>query len=82
VQACFARLRDLLGADVEIACCPHDAGPPVCWCRKPIPGSALELAMRRGVSLTQSIVVGASAADKTMAERIGARFTPTASFFG
>ena len=82
VDACFARMRDILGADVEIACCPHDAGPPVCWCRKPIPGSFLEFAVRRGASLARSTVVGASAADRTMAERIGARFEPSGSFFG
>ena len=82
VDACFARTRELLGADVAFACCPHDAGPPVCWCRKPIPGSVLEFASRRGVALARSIVVGASAADRTMAERIGARFEPSASFFG
>jgi aryl-alcohol dehydrogenase-like predicted oxidoreductase/histidinol phosphatase-like enzyme len=81
VDACFARVRELLGAAVDTACCPHDAGPPVCWCRKPIPGSVLEFASRRGVALTRSIVVGASAADRTMAERIGARFEPSASFF-
>ena len=48
VDACFTRLRELLGTDVDVACCPHDAGPPVCWCRKPIPGSVLEFASRRG----------------------------------
>jgi histidinol phosphatase-like enzyme len=81
VMACFTRLRELLGADVDVAHCPHDAGPPVCWCRKPIPGSVLAVAKRRGVSLSESVVVGASAADRTMAERIGARFEPSASFF-
>ena len=81
-DACFARLRHLLGLPVDIACCPHDAGPPICWCRKPIPGSVLEFASRRGVSLAGSIVVGASAADRTMAERIGARFESSAAFFG
>jgi hypothetical protein len=34
------------------------------------------------VALARSIVVGASAADRTMAERIGARFEPSESFFG
>ena len=81
VEACFARLRELIGVPVDVAYCPHDAGPPVCWCRKPIPGSVLEFASRRGVSLGRSIVVGASAADRTMAERIGARFDPSRSFF-
>jgi aryl-alcohol dehydrogenase-like predicted oxidoreductase/predicted kinase len=82
VDACFARMRELLGAPVDIACCPHDAGPPACWCRKPIPGSVLELAWRRAVSLEKSIVVGSSAADRTMAERVGARFEPSVVFFG
>jgi aryl-alcohol dehydrogenase-like predicted oxidoreductase/histidinol phosphatase-like enzyme/predicted kinase len=81
VDACLARMRALLGEAVDAACCPHDAGPPVCWCRKPIPGSVLEFASRHGVALARSIVVGASAADRTMAERIGARFEPSASFF-
>ncbi len=81
VDACVARLQTLLGIDSGAACCPHDAGPPACWCRKPIPGSVLELAKQRGVSLTHSIVVGSSAADRTMAERIGARFEPSASFW-
>jgi aryl-alcohol dehydrogenase-like predicted oxidoreductase/histidinol phosphatase-like enzyme len=82
VDACFAKLRTLLGVDVDVACCLHDAGPPVCWCRKPIPGSVLEFASRRNVALTQSIVVSASAADRTMAERIGARIESSATFFG
>jgi aryl-alcohol dehydrogenase-like predicted oxidoreductase/predicted kinase len=74
-------LRDLLGDDVEIAICPHDAGPPVCWCRKPIPGSVIDFAMRHNVALGRSIVVATSAADRTMAERIGARLEPSAAFF-
>lgn len=82
VDACFTRLRELLGEALDVACCPHDAGPPVCWCRKPIPGSVLELAFRRGVALDRSLVVGTSAADRTMAERVGARFQSSAEFFG
>lgn len=81
VDACFAEMRQLLGAGVDFACCPHDAGPPVCWCRKPIPGSVIEFAMRREVVLGQSVVVGSSAADRTLAERIGARFETSAAFF-
>src|SRR5207247_108610 len=56
VDDCSTRLRELLGEDIDIACCPHDAGPPVCWCRKPIPGSVLEFVSRRGISLARSIV--------------------------
>ena len=72
VTACLQRLEELLGA-ADSAYCPHDAGPPRCWCRKPIPGSVVEFALRRDVSLSRSIVVGLSAADRTMAERLGAQ---------
>jgi aryl-alcohol dehydrogenase-like predicted oxidoreductase/predicted kinase len=75
----LARLPHLVGP-CDVAICPHEAGPPACWCRKPIPGSVIEFAVRRDVDLTKSIVVGSSAADRTMAERIGAAFIDTASF--
>jgi histidinol phosphatase-like enzyme len=81
VEATFTTLRELFDDDVDIACCPHDAGPPVCWCRKPIPGSVIDFATRRGIALNQSIVVGASPADKTMAERIGAAFESSDRFW-
>jgi histidinol phosphatase-like enzyme len=74
VDAEFAALSRALGGEVDWAFCPHDAGPPVCWCRKPIPGQVIEFAVRRSVALDQSIVVGGAAADRTMAERVGARF--------
>lgn len=74
VTACFATLRDVLGVDVDCACCSHAAGPPACWCRKPIPGQVIEFAARRGVALGRSIVVGTSNADRTLAARVGARF--------
>jgi histidinol phosphatase-like enzyme len=76
VEACFPALRDQLGVPVTAACCPHDAGPPACWCREPIPGRVIEFADRARVDLARSIVIGLSAADRTMAERLGARFEP------
>ena len=81
-SASLQAFRQQLGVEVDLACCPHDAGPPVCWCRKPIPGSVLEFAWRRDIALSESIVVGTATADRTMAERIGARFQPSAAFFG
>jgi histidinol phosphatase-like enzyme len=74
VEQEFVALREALGGDIDSAYCPHDAGPPICWCRKPIPGPLIEFAIRRKVALNQSIVVGTSAAERTMAERVGARF--------
>jgi histidinol phosphatase-like enzyme len=81
VDALFARVRELLGMEIDFACCPHDAGPPICWCRKPIPGSVLDFVRRRHVSVAASIVVGRSAADRTMAERLGAEYRGSESFW-
>jgi aryl-alcohol dehydrogenase-like predicted oxidoreductase/predicted kinase len=67
--------------DVEVAVCEHEAGPPVCWCRKPIPGPVIEFARRRGVALARSVCVGKAGADRTMAERLGARFEISDDFF-
>lgn len=46
-----------------------------------ISGAVLDVAWRRGVALDRSAMVGTSAADRTMAERIGARFEPSTAFF-
>jgi aryl-alcohol dehydrogenase-like predicted oxidoreductase/histidinol phosphatase-like enzyme len=81
VEACFARTRALLGLDIELGCCPHPAGPPVCWCRKPIPGLVLEFAMRAGVDPSRSVVVGRAAADRTLADRLGATYLEKADFY-
>ena len=74
VEPEFAKTRTDLGVDITFACCPHDAGPPICWCRKPLPGSILEFAIRRGVALDRSLVVGTSSTDRTMAQRLGIPF--------
>jgi len=71
VEAEFGRARESFAFDVALAHCVHSAGPPVCWCRKPIPGRLIEFVRRCNVSITRSIVVGGSAADRTMAERLG-----------
>jgi len=76
-----SRARDLLRFDIVVACCPHDAGPPVCWCRKPLPGLALEFGIRRRVALPASIVVGRSPMDRVMAERLGTPYRDTESFW-
>lgn len=81
VERAFAQLREQLGIDLEVACCVHDAGPPVCWCRKPLPGPLVDFARRRGVSLRDSLIVGSSTADRTMAERLRTPFLSTEAFF-
>jgi hypothetical protein len=81
VLTLFERTRQLLGLDIDIAYCPHPAGPPVCWCRKPLPGLVLEFVQRQQVVLSQSIMVGRSPADRTLAERLGLTYHDAAEFF-
>jgi len=74
MEECFARTRELLGVEIHLACCPHDAGPPICWCRKPLPGLIMEFALPRGVALERSVYVGRSAADRTLSQRLGLEY--------
>jgi D-glycero-D-manno-heptose 1,7-bisphosphate phosphatase len=80
MQSVFDRVRSLLGMEIEFAHCPHRAGPPVCWCRKPLPGLVLEFAFRQKIDLSRSRLVGRSAADRTLAERLGLDYTDVRMF--
>ncbi|MGN6800028.1 MAG: aldo/keto reductase [Gaiellaceae bacterium] len=60
----------------EHAVCTHPGGPPVCWCRPPLPGLLLEFARRAGVAPERSLVVGESTTHRTLAKTLGARFVP------
>lgn len=64
-----------LKADVvEAEVCPHPDGPPICWCRPPLPGLPLAFARAHGVDPARSTLVGTSAAHKSLAGTLGARF--------
>jgi len=81
VEACYERVRSLLGLEIGIDHCPHAAGPPVCWCRKPMPGLILQFALRHDIRLDASILVGRSPADQTLAMRLGMVFRESKGFF-
>ncbi|HEX5059666.1 MAG TPA: aldo/keto reductase [Kofleriaceae bacterium] len=70
-----------LGVPIVIARCRHPAGPPVCWCRKPLPGLALWLAKQHGLDLARSIHVGKGAADRGFATRAGLTYVDIADGF-
>jgi aryl-alcohol dehydrogenase-like predicted oxidoreductase len=59
---------------VERAVCPHGGGPPVCWCRPPLPGLPLAFSRAVGVDPARSTLVGTSTAHRTLATTLGARF--------
>jgi hypothetical protein len=59
---------------LEAGICPHPAGPPICWCRPPLPGLLLAFARVHGVEPARSLVIGTSAAHRTLANALGARY--------
>jgi aryl-alcohol dehydrogenase-like predicted oxidoreductase/predicted kinase len=63
-----------VGGPIEAAVCPHPGGPPICWCRPPLPGLPLAFARKHGIDPTRAILVGTSTAHRTLAATLGARF--------
>jgi len=59
----------------EAGVCPHPGGPPICWCRPPLPGLILAFAREHGVDPRRSVLVGTSAAHRTLATTLGARYS-------
>lgn len=62
--------RDAGWMMIDISC-PHGGGPPVCWCRKPLPGLVLQAVVQHGLDLDACVILGDAAADKTLAGRLG-----------
>jgi aryl-alcohol dehydrogenase-like predicted oxidoreductase/histidinol phosphatase-like enzyme len=73
-----ARLRELVGLEIDVVHCGHPPGPPVCWCRKPLPGLALALAHRHGFDLARTLHLGKGPADRGFAARAGIRYADIA----
>jgi aryl-alcohol dehydrogenase-like predicted oxidoreductase len=72
-----AAIREALGdggAPVEVAMCPHPAGPPICWCRPPLPALFLAFAHRHGLKLRASTLFGRSGSDRRVARVLGMSF--------
>jgi aryl-alcohol dehydrogenase-like predicted oxidoreductase/predicted kinase len=69
-------LATAISGPVENALCPHGGGPPVCWCRPPLPGLPLAFARAHDVDPARSLLVGTSPAHRTLATTLGARFVP------
>ena len=80
-DAVFTRLREGLGVPIEVEYCPHPAGPPVCWCRKPLPGLGLVFQHRHRLDPSQCVYVGASSQDPGFARRMGFQYRDAAEFF-
>jgi histidinol phosphatase-like enzyme len=82
VDACFAALPGLLGLPIEVLYCPHGGGPPLCWCRKPLPGLGVVFIQRHRLDAPQCEYVGECAQDPGFARRLGFRYRDVHDFFG
>lgn len=74
LAASVARVAAEVSGPVDAALCSHAAGPPVCWCRPPLPGLLLAFARAHGIDPSRSTLVGTAPAHRTLAATLGARF--------
>lgn len=80
-EAVFARVQEILGVPIDIQFCPHGGGPPVCWCRKPLPGLAVAFVRRYQLDPAACTYVGGGAPDAALARRMGFQYMEAESFF-
>jgi len=81
VEAALQRTNDLLGVDIEYSFCPHKAGVPQCYCRKPMPGMGVVFIERHKLDPGSCIFVGDMTSDRTFAARCGFQFMHADEFF-
>jgi aryl-alcohol dehydrogenase-like predicted oxidoreductase/histidinol phosphatase-like enzyme len=74
VQATLARTHEMAGVDVDAVWCPHGDGPPVCWCRKPLPGLAVLLIERHRLDPPACVFLGRDPSDQAFARAAGFTF--------
>jgi hypothetical protein len=82
VDASVDRLRERLGIALDVAYCPHGGGPPVCWCRKPLPGLLVVFIHKYRLDPRRCIYIGGGAQDPGYARRVGMDFRSASDFFG
>lgn len=80
-DAVLARMRERLDVDMDVLYCPHGAGPPVCWCRKPLPGLAVQAIAAHRLDPGRCLFVGDGPQDPGFARRLGFGYRPASEFF-
>jgi histidinol phosphatase-like enzyme/predicted kinase len=81
VDAEFARMQELLGVPIEVEYCPHGAGAPSCWCRKPLPGLGVVFIQRHRLDPSKCVYIGSGPQDPLFARHIGFQYRDAAEFF-
>ena len=77
----FAHMRSQLGVEMDVEYCPHEGGPPICWCRKPLPGLGVVFIQRYRLDPRLCLYVGAGPQDAAFARRLGFEFREVDTFF-
>ena len=75
MRAAAAELSRAVAGPVDSSVCGHGGGPPICWCRPPLPGLPMAYAHAHGIDLSRSVFVGTTPAHRRLAATVGARFT-------
>ena len=81
VEAGYARMQALLGVAMDVLYCPHGAGPPICWCRKPLPGLGVVFIQRYRIDPSRCVYVGNGPQDPGFARRLGFQYREAVDFF-
>ena len=74
LASAMAALSGIVSGPVEGALCLHGGGPPICWCRPPLPGLPLAFARAHDLDPALSTVVGATTTHRALAATLGARY--------
>jgi len=80
-KACFDYTNALLKQDIEVKFCPHAPAPINCFCRKPMPGMAIEFFNKYKLKPSDCIMVGDMTSDKTFAKRSYLQYVDANEFF-
>ena len=64
------------GLSIDFDYCPHGAGPPRCWCRKPLPGLGVAAIHRHQLDPARCLYIGDGSLDPGFARKLGFHFRP------
>jgi aryl-alcohol dehydrogenase-like predicted oxidoreductase len=81
LDTAFAQAAQRLGVSMDVRWCPHPEGPPVCWCRKPLPGLGVVMIHAHALDPARSVYVGTRPQDPGYARRLGFVYRDAAAFF-
>jgi aryl-alcohol dehydrogenase-like predicted oxidoreductase len=71
VELDFAAAIARTGLPIEFDYCPHGAGPPRCWCRKPLPGLGVAAIHRHRLDPSRCVYAGNRSRDAGFARKLG-----------